>query len=82
MTMKIHTPYLETVCFSDLHWYPFTRLHNVITQKTNHSTNTYVQMHMTICYQLMAGKLQEVTYQKLLPRHLKNLPQTPILLKI
>jgi hypothetical protein len=30
----------------------------------------------------MMGKLKEVTYQKLLSTHIKNLPQTPILLKI
>jgi len=31
MTMKIHIAYMEIVCCSDLHWYPFTRLHNIIT---------------------------------------------------
>jgi len=60
MTMNIHIAYMETVCFSDLHWYPFTRLRNIITQKTNHNMNTYVQMCMTnnipfCCYQLHYG---------------------------
>jgi len=60
MAMKIYIAYIETVCFSDLHWYPFTSLHNIITQKTNQNMNTYIQMCMTnntpfCCYQFNDG---------------------------
>jgi hypothetical protein len=82
MTVKIHIASMETVCSSDLHWYAFTRLLNIITQKTS----IWIHMFQYVYSLLLLPVKWWVNYEKwsikgCFPHILKTLPQTSMLWK-